>query len=90
MGVAEFPRQIVEATPFLAELEEAVPRELGRTRALITYPMRDRAFRPGEILPRLRDVFSDVTVVELPYANHYFVEDAPDEVAQAVIARFAR
>jgi haloalkane dehalogenase len=89
VGVAEFPRQIVGATPLLAELAEAVPQKLGRKRALITYPMRDRAFRPRDILPRLRDAFSDVTVVELPDANHYFVEDAPDEVASAVIARFS-
>jgi haloalkane dehalogenase len=89
VGVAEFPRQIVKARPFLAKLEESVPRELGRKRALITYPMRDRAFRPRDILPRLRAAFTDVTVVELEHANHYFVEDAPDEVAKAVTTRFS-
>jgi haloalkane dehalogenase len=89
VGVAEFPRQIREARPLLAGLEQSVPRELGRKRALITYPMRDRAFRPRDILPRLRSAFSDVTVVELKDANHYFAEDAPDEVAAAVTERFS-
>ncbi len=88
IGVAELPRQIVTATPFLAELAEKVPRELGAKRALITFPMRDSAFRPDEVLPRLRTSFSDAVVVELEDAGHYFVEDAPDEVAAAVADRF--
>jgi haloalkane dehalogenase len=88
VGVAELPGQIVAATPFLADLAESVPRELGGKRALITYPMRDSAFRPKEILPRLRSSFSDVAVVELGNAGHYFVEDAPAEVAAAVADRF--
>ena len=50
--------------------------------------MRDSAFRPNQVLPRIRDAFSDAVVVELPHAKHYFVEDAPAEVAQAVAARF--
>ena len=89
IGVAELPRQIVRATPFLADLAESVPRELGGKRALITFPMRDTAFRPGDVLPRLRGSFLDVVVVELENAGHYFVEDAPDEVAAAVVERFA-
>ena len=88
VGIAELPGQIVKATPFLAELAESVPRELGGKRALITFPMRDTAFRPGDVLPRLRSSFADATVVELADAGHYFVEDAPEEVAAAVVARF--
>ena len=89
IGVAELPRQIVRATPFLADLAESVPRELGGKRALITFPMRDAAFRPGDVLPRLRGSFSDVEVVELEDAAHYFVEVAPDEVSAGVAERFA-
>jgi haloalkane dehalogenase len=88
VGVAELPRQIVRATPFLADLAEAVPRVLGAKRVLITFPMRDSAFRPADVLPRLRSSFSDTTVVELANAGHYFVEDAPHEVASAVRNRF--
>jgi haloalkane dehalogenase len=88
IGVAEFPRQIVAATPWLGRLAQAVPRELGAKRVLITFPMRDVAFRADRVLPRMREAFSDARVVELPRAKHYFVEDAPDEVAEAIADRF--
>ena len=88
VGVAEFPRQIVAATPWLAELAQAVPRDLGAKRALITYPMKDVAFPAETFLPRLRAAFSDVEVVELPEAKHFFAEDAPDEIAAAIMRRF--
>jgi haloalkane dehalogenase len=88
VGVAEFPRQIVKATPLLAKLEARVPATLGAKRVLITYPMRDAAFRPRDVLPRMRAAFPDSRVVELPNAKHYFVEDAPTEVAEAVAERF--
>jgi haloalkane dehalogenase len=88
VGVAEFPRQIVAATPWLAQLAQAVSRELGAKRVLIAYPMRDVAFPAKDILPRMRETFSDAEVVELPQAKHYFVEDAPDEVARAIAVRF--
>jgi haloalkane dehalogenase len=88
IGVAEFPRQIVAAAPWLARLGDAVPRELGAKRVLITFPMRDVAFRADRVLPRLRAAFSDADVLELPQAKHYFVEDAPDEVAEAIADRF--
>ena len=88
-GIAEFPRQIVAATPWLAELSEAVPRELGGKRALIVWPMKDVAFSAKKVLPRVRRTFSDVQVVELPEARHYFQEDAPDEVVRAIAERFS-
>jgi len=60
-GVAEFPRQIVAATPFLAGLAQRVPEQLGAKRVLVTYPMRDPAFPAGEVLPRMRAAFSSST-----------------------------
>jgi haloalkane dehalogenase len=89
VGVAEFPRQIVRSRAFLERLAEDVPRILGGKRTLITYPMADAAFRPVHVLPRMRSTFSEAVVVELPNAKHLFVEDAPDEVAAAIVARFA-
>jgi haloalkane dehalogenase len=88
VGVAEFPRQIVAATPWLAQLAQTVPRQLGSKRVLITFPLRDIAFPPGATLPRMRDPFSDARVVELPQAKHYFLEDASEEVAAAIVERF--
>ena len=89
-GVAELPRQIVTAQPWLAQLAEAVPRELGDKRVLVTFPMRDVAFPARAVLPRMRATFSDIEIVELPRAKHFFAEDAPGEVATAIERRFAR
>lgn len=88
VAVAELPRQIVAARPWLAELASAVPRELGAKRALVTFPLRDVAFPAKTVLPRMRATFSDIEVVELPKAKHFFVEDAPGEVAAAIARRF--
>jgi haloalkane dehalogenase len=87
--VAELPKQIVKATPFLARLEQDVAREFGTKPVLITYPMGDRAFPAASVLPRMRQTFADVQVTELPKARHFFVEDAPREVAGAIRERFA-
>jgi haloalkane dehalogenase len=89
LGVAELPKQITKAKPLLAALENDVRRELAATRTLITFPMQDRAFPASTVLPRMRGIFSDVQVTELPNAKHFFVEDAPHEVSNAIIERFA-
>ena len=88
VAVAELPRQIVAARPWLAELVTAVPRELGTKPTLVTFPLRDVAFPAKTVLPRMRATFSDLEVVELPRAKHFFVEDAPSEVADAIARRF--
>jgi hypothetical protein len=36
----------------------------------------------------MRATFSDIRIVELPEAKHFFVEDAPRDVASAVQERF--
>src|SRR5262249_12732394 len=87
-GVAQFPRQIIGATPLLAELERRVPERLGGKRVLITYPMKDAAFPAKTTLPRMLDAFSDIEGVELPDAKPFFAEDAPDEISDAIAARF--
>lgn len=51
--------------------------------------MRDSAFRTADVLPRLRGAFRDAQVVELPKAKHYFADEAPDAIAEAVLERFA-
>jgi pimeloyl-ACP methyl ester carboxylesterase len=43
----------------------------------ITYPMRDFAFPHKQVLPKMRAAFKDVSVVDLPRAKHFFLEDAP-------------
>ena len=77
VAVAELPKQIVKAKPFLAALEQDVSRKLADTPTLVTYPMQDRAFPAKTVLPRMRQTFSDLQITQLPNAKDFFVEDAP-------------
>jgi haloalkane dehalogenase len=88
VGVAEFPRQLRAADRWLAELAAAVPRTLGDRRVLITFPMRDPGFRYDQVVPRMQAAFTDVEVVQLEGAKHFFQEDAADRVVAAIMARF--
>jgi haloalkane dehalogenase len=90
VGILELPRQIVAAGPWLEALERTVAAQLGDKRTLIIWPDRDTAFPQQQVLPRIRSAFRDATVVHLPAAKHFFQEDAPGEVAAAIIDRFAR
>jgi len=87
-GVAELPRQILAARPLLQRLAQQVPAILGAKPALFVWGMKDFAFSPAATLPRMRAVFDDRVVVELPDANHFMQEDAPERIAAAIIARF--
>lgn len=87
-GVAEMPKQILAARPLLERLSREVPARIGSKPALLVWGMRDLAFRPKALLPRMRSTFADHVVVELPGAKHYIQEDAPDEIADAIVKRF--
>ena len=89
LGVAEFPRQITRSKTWLAGLAARVPSELGSRRALLVWGMRDFAFVPDRYLPTWRNLYPDHELVELPDAGHYIQEDAPEEIADAIIGRFA-
>ncbi len=88
-GVAEFPRQLTRSKRWLAGLVARVPSELGSRRALLVWGMRDPFFVPKNYLPTWRGLYPDHEVVELSAAGHYIQEDAPEEVADAIIRRFA-
>lgn len=87
-GVAEMPRQIIAARPWLAELEASVEERLSGKPVLLVWGMRDMGFRPRKFLPRMRRTFPDHRLVELPGAKHYIQEDAPSEIAAAIAGRF--
>src|SRR5262249_26145406 len=87
-GVAEMPKQILAARPLLQRLAQDVPAALGAKPALLVWGMKDFAFRPKQILPRMQATFASNVTVELPHAKHYIQEDAPDEIAQAITKRF--
>jgi haloalkane dehalogenase len=87
-GVAEMPRQILAARPLLEQLARDVPARLASKPALFVWGMKDFAFKPKRMLPRMQATFPDHVLVELPNAKHYIQEDAPDEIADAITTRF--
>jgi haloalkane dehalogenase len=86
--VAEMPKQILAARPLLERLAREVPAKLSSKPALFVWGMKDFAFKPKRMLPRLQATFPDHVLVELPNAKHYIQEDAPDEIANAIRRRF--
>jgi haloalkane dehalogenase len=88
-GVAEFPKQIREAGPWLAELAPRVPGALSSKPVLLIWGRRDRAFGPKAVTNRWTADFPDATLIDLPDANHFIQEDAPAEIAEAVRGRFS-
>jgi haloalkane dehalogenase len=87
-GVARMPKEILAARPLLERLATEVPAKLGSKPALLVWGMKDFAFRPGPLLPRMRAAFPDHVVVELPDAKHFIQEDAPERIAEAIAERF--
>lgn len=88
IGVAKLPKQILSARPLLERLARDVPATLGTKPALLVWGMKDFGFRPKAMIPRIRATFPDHVLVELPAANHFIQEDAPDVIADAIAERF--
>jgi haloalkane dehalogenase len=82
VGVAEFPRQILEAAPWLGDLEDAVREKLSNVPLLLTWGVHDLAFN-RRYLERFRQDFR-VSRVQRLDAKHYIQEDAPAEISSAI------
>ena len=82
------PKQILAAHPLLGRLAAEVPAKLGAKPALLVWGMKDVAFPPGPNVPRMRATFPDHVLVELPEGKHFIQEDAPEQIAAAIAARF--
>ena len=50
--------------------------------------MKDFAFSAKEFIPKWRSYFKDSVLVKLPKARHFIQEDAPEEIAAAIVERF--
>ncbi|TQF06394.1 haloalkane dehalogenase [Kitasatospora acidiphila] len=87
-GLAMMPREIRAARPLLDQLARDVTVLLGDKPVLVVWGMRDMVFRPNACIPRIRESFADVDVVELPGARHFIQEHAPDAIAAAIARRF--
>jgi len=82
VGVAELARQLVEASDWLAELEDDATRALANVPMLLPWGLHDLAF-PRRTLERFRDDFRLARVHRLD-AKHFIQEDAPGELAAAI------
>ncbi len=81
---AVFPRQIVAARPYLAEVESGLPRLAGKP-ALIVWGNKDLAFRKRE-LERWKALFPAARTRILDGANHFIQEDAPEDIVEEIAA----
>ncbi|MFF5030851.1 haloalkane dehalogenase [Nocardia salmonicida] len=87
-GLGVIARQIRDARPLLDQLSRDVPAILGDKPTLLVWGMRDMVYRPKAHIPRMRSVFTDIEVVELPHAQQFIQEHAPNEIAEAIAKRF--
>jgi len=77
-----FPREILRSRPFLAEIEQALPKLSDRP-VLLTWPTNDVALRKPE-RQRWEQTFPNHRTVILEGVGHYIQEDAPEEIVTAI------
>jgi haloalkane dehalogenase len=82
IGVAEFPRQLLEASLWLGDLADEVRDRLANVPLLLVWGIHDFAF-PRHYMDRFREDFK-LTQVQRLDAKHYIQEDAPAEIASAI------
>lgn len=87
-GIAVFPKEIRAARPWLRIVEREVQDKLAGKPTLLTWGMKDPAFGRGPFLAKWQEDFPDATVVRLEEAGHYIQEDAPEEIVEAIKAKF--
>lgn len=83
-GIAEFPKQILAARPWLGDLERRIADTLRDKPTLLIFGMKDPLLARPAVIERWRTAFPKAHLVELHDAGHYFQEDAPDEVVRAI------
>ena len=83
-GCAEFPKQIIKSTPWLKQVRDHLS-VLRDKPVLIVWGMKDIAFRRRE-LKKWMEIFPQARTVRLPSVGHFVQEEAPDELAEAVVS----
>jgi haloalkane dehalogenase len=82
-GCCVFPKQIIESTPWLGQLWRHISALNGKSK-LIVWGMKDIAFREKE-LKQWERTFPEARTVRLSSVGHFVQEEAPDELAEAVV-----
>jgi len=83
VGVAALPRQLIEAAAWLGDLEDDVKQSLANVPMLLTWGVHDPMFT-ARYLERFRQDFH-LTQIRRLDAKHYIQEDAPGEIASAIV-----
>ena len=78
-----FARQIRESADYLSQVETGLARLRGKP-TLIVWGNCDGAFRPAD-RDRFAGLFPRHRVVDLPRAKHFIQENAPVEIASAIL-----
>lgn len=79
----EFPRELLRSRPFMQRLEEALPK-VAHLPTLFVWGGADFALRKRVELPRFQKLFANHETVVLEKARHFFQEDVPEDVTQAI------
>ena len=87
-GIAVFPREIIDAEPWLAELAERVPSTLAEKPIVLAFGRKDQALGTDEVIERWQATFENATYVDLPDASHFIQEDAPEPIIAAIRTAF--
>lgn len=84
MGTAVFPREIFQSNDWLAALDQKVATTLEEKPTLLFWGEQDPLF-PAAIREVWQKRMKNQKTVLLPEAAHFFQQDAPDQIAQAMI-----
>jgi haloalkane dehalogenase len=86
-GCMVFPKQIIASTPWLKQVWSGISVLNGKPK-LFVWGMKDIAFREKE-LKRWEQTFPDAWSVRLATVGHFVQEEAPGELAEAVVSFLA-
>ena len=75
-------------TAWLADLERNALHRLAGKPLLLAWGMKDPVFGRHGFLERWEASFPRPAVLRLPLADHFIQEDAPQEIADAIAAKF--
>jgi haloalkane dehalogenase len=82
IGVAELPRQLLEAGLWLGDLADEVAEKLANVPLLLVWGIGDILY-PRTLMERFREDFR-LTAIHRLDAKHFIQEDAPGEIAEAI------
>lgn len=88
IGHAVFPKAITGERRWLTELEKRVDATLLDRPMLLTMGLKDKPMTTRAFLAKFDEKFPKAKRVDLPKAGHYFHEDAPEEVAAAILQMY--